>query len=88
MAGYGLGVVCSGTSVYGLGLCSSMGTGLWDIAWFRGFLWLWVKCKVPGDDVLLDRMDVLSRSVVHFALGFDSVTSWGQGLVDNGAGDI
>ena len=36
VAGYGLGVVCSGTSVYGFWLCSSVGSGLWDVAQLRG----------------------------------------------------
>ena len=40
--GYGLGFVCSDTSIYGLGLCSSTQTVLRDVAQFEGFLGLWV----------------------------------------------
>ena len=88
LAGYGLAFACSGTSVYGFGLCSSIGTGLWDVAQHRGLLWLWVKCRFLGDNFLSDRAGVLSSSVIHLALGLDGVTSWVQGLVNIGAGDV
>ena len=42
VAVYGLRISCSGTCVYGLGLCSSIGRGLRDVAWLRCFLGLWV----------------------------------------------
>ena len=88
VTGYGLDNVCSGVSVYGLGLYSSMGTRLWDVAKHRAFLWLWVKCRFPGDDALLGRAVVLSSTLVLFVLGLTGVTSWGQGLVNYGARDI
>ena len=38
----------------------------------------------PGDDILLDGVDVPSSSVVLIAFGFDGVASWCVGLVNDG----
>ena len=69
-------------------MCSSTGRGLWEVTQVRGFLWLWVLHCFPGDDILLDGVDMLSSSVVLFSLDLNGIALGGLGLVIYGAGDM
>ena len=87
MATHWLSYLWSGESLNWLRLCFSGRGGLWYVTGIRG-LWLWFRCGVLGEDVLLDWVDVFPSLVVSLALGFDVVTSWGRGSVNDGASDV
>ena len=88
MAGFWLGSACYGVCVVGFGVCSSIGRELWDAAWLRGLLWLWVVHCFPGDDIMLDGVVMLSSSMVLFSVGLNGIALGDQGLVDYGVGDV
>ena len=73
--------------MYGLGLYCSGRKGLWYAAGLRG-LWLWFWCWVPGEDALLDWIDVFPSSALSLALGLNAIPAWDGGSANDSTLDI